>query len=63
MDKYQVGLLARSNNTLIEAMGMLAENQLRLSKGESIVYGHEAFCNLIERGGANENDIRTALTD
>jgi len=42
---------AQSTAAMIEAMGMQAENRLRLSLGQSIAYGDEAFSKLIDKYG------------
>ena len=38
---------SESTSALIRAMGMQAENQHRLSVGESIIYGQDAFEKLL----------------
>ena len=44
---------------LIEAMGMVAENQLRTSKGQSQAYGEESFFHLLEYYGIHSNTTLT----
>ncbi len=41
----------------IEAEGMKAENQYRVSGGESIAYGKEQFDSLIEKYGIHHNAV------
>ena len=42
---------------LIEAMGMMAENQQRIHRGESLAYTEESFSALIEKYGIHHNAI------
>lgn len=42
-----------------EIEGMKAENQHRLSNGGSILYGEDAFSNVIERYGLHHNALLT----
>lgn len=42
---------------LIEAMGMVAENQQRIHRGESLAYTEESFNKLIEKHGIHHNGI------
>ena len=44
---------------MIEAMGMQAENQDRLSKGETIAYNDEAFQKVVDNRGLHHNAILT----
>jgi len=50
MTNEQTGIypLTQSIWTLIRAMGMLAENQLRAARGEALPYGEEAFYSLLK---------------
>lgn len=41
----------------IEMQSMIAENQYRVSCGNSISYGEDAFLNLIEKYGIHHNGI------
>lgn len=41
----------------IRMQGMIAENDYRKSLGQSIAYGEEAFCNLIEEFGIHHNNF------
>ena len=52
-----------SQNTaaMIEAMGMQAENSNRLSKGETIAYGDEAFFKLIDKYGLDWHSVHNFL--
>ena len=43
--------------TMVEAMGMQAENQYRLSRGESIAYPEQAFIDLVNRNGCHHNGV------
>ena len=47
--------------TLVEAMGMHAENQHRLSRGETIAYDHAAFQKLIIDNGCHHNAVLTHM--
>lgn len=50
-------VISQSVSALIEAMGMTAENRHRLSVGNSVAYGEEAFQAVIERYGIQHNAI------
>lgn len=54
-------VISQSVAALIEAMGMHAENQHRLSLNESVAYGEEAFNSLIEASGIYHNNVVTIL--
>lgn len=41
----------------IEMQGMIAENQYRISNGESPAYGEDAFNSLIEKHGIHHNNF------
>lgn len=43
--------------TMVEAMGMQAENQHQLSLGNSILYGEKAFADLINKNGCHHNGV------
>jgi hypothetical protein len=43
--------------TLIEALGMFAENMQRNHQGMSIAYGEDAFRDLILRSGIHHNGV------
>lgn len=43
--------------TLVEAMGMQAENQQRIHRGESLAYTEQAFADLINRTGCHHNGV------
>ena len=43
--------------TMVEAMGMQAENQHRLSRGESIAYTEQAFVDLVNKNGCYHNAV------
>lgn len=43
--------------TLVEAMGMYAENQQCIHRGESLAYDQHAFEALIERNGCHSNSV------
>ena len=43
--------------TMVEAMGMQAENQHRLSRGESIAYTEQSFIDLVNRNGCHHNAV------
>lgn len=42
---------------MIRALGMHAENQYRLARGETIAYAEDAFEKLIEETGMHHNSI------
>lgn len=44
-------------SALIAAMGMQAENQQRLRRGESIAYDEKAFNNVITEFGLQHNQV------
>ncbi len=44
-------------STMVTAMGMQAENQMRLQRGESIAYPEKAFDNLINDNGCHHNGV------
>lgn len=46
---------------LIEAMGMQAKNQERLSEGKTIAYDDVAFINIVEDRGLHHNSLMTQL--
>ena len=48
---------ANATAALIEAMGMMANNQNRLAQGISIQYGQSDFQALIEKYGIHHNAI------
>lgn len=50
-------VIAQSHAAMIEAMGMVAENQHRTMNGMSIAYGAEAFQDLINRYGISHNAV------
>lgn len=41
--------------TMVEAMGMQAENQQRAAEGKSPAYGEKAFLDLLNRTGCYSN--------
>jgi hypothetical protein len=43
--------------TLVEAMGMHAENQQRIRRCESLAYGEKAFIDLINKNGCHHNGV------
>lgn len=43
--------------TMVEAMGMHAENQQRIIRGESIAYGEKQFDDLINKNGCHHNGV------
>lgn len=43
--------------TMVEAMGMQAENQHRLSRGESIAYTEQSFIDLVNKNGCYHNAV------
>ena len=46
---------------MIEAMGMLAENNLRLVSLRSLAYGEQAFAVLIDKYKIGHNDVISFL--
>lgn len=49
--------ITMANCTLVAAMGMQAENQARLQRGESIAYPEKAFNDLIDSNGCCHNGV------
>ena len=49
--------LTIATQTMIEAMGMQAENQQRIQRGESLAYVESDFQNLINRTGCHHNGV------
>lgn len=52
---------AQAACAMIEAMGMVAENQQRQHRGESMAYTEHAFNKLIEKYGIHHNAVCTVL--
>ena len=50
-------IVSQSASALIEAMGMVAENEQRKHRGESIAYPEAAFTALIDRYGIGHNAV------
>lgn len=46
-----------ATQTLVEAMGMAAENQHRIHRGESLAYIEKDFQDLINRNGCHHNGV------
>lgn len=44
-------------STMVTAMGMQAENQMRLQRSESIAYSEKAFDDLINKNGCCHNGV------
>jgi hypothetical protein len=44
-------------NTMVTAMGMMAENQQRIHRGESLAYTEENFQKLINDNGCHHNAV------
>ena len=44
-------------NTMVTAMGMHAENQQRIHRGESLAYMEEAFQKIINDNGCHHNGV------
>jgi len=44
-------------NTMVTAMGMAAENQQRIHRGESLAYTEKEFQDLIDRNGCHHNGV------
>lgn len=57
MESAAIGMLTAAD-ALIEAFGMVAENQHRLSCGHSVAYGDEAFSSLAGRVEAEIKRLR-----
>ena len=55
---YVIGMAAGG---LIEVMGMQAENQERLARGEVAAYDGKAFHTLMEERGLHHNALITSL--
>jgi hypothetical protein len=56
-------LTAMAAGGIIEALGMHALNQHRLSRGETIAYDSDAFYSLMEDRGLHHNAIMAFLRD
>ena len=56
---YTQGILLQAR---IELEGMIAENQIRRSLGQSLAYGEEKFLALIEKYGVHHNGLLNNLT-
>jgi hypothetical protein len=54
-------LFSQSVSAMIEAMGMVAENEQRKVCGQSMVYTEDSFQELILRSGVGCNDARKTL--
>lgn len=54
-------LISQAVAAMIEAMGMHAENQYRVGRGETIAYRDETFFGLIDKYGLHHNDAITTL--
>jgi len=52
-------IMAMAIGGLIEAMGMQAENQNRIARGEMIAYDDEAFQKVVDNRGLHHNSILT----
>lgn len=50
-------IVSQSVATMVEAMGMQAENQYRLSCGDQLAYDEGSFQNLLSRSGISHNDV------
>ncbi|MFA5543031.1 MAG: hypothetical protein WCY49_07095 [Anaerovoracaceae bacterium] len=57
---YVIGMAA---GALIEAYGMKAENDLRVTQGGSPAYGEKEFFALIEKWGVHHNALLSQLQD
>ena len=56
-DQDAAYIVSQSVCALIEAMGMTAENNQRIHRGQSMAYTEEAFTALIERYGIHHNSV------
>jgi hypothetical protein len=54
---------SQSACALIEAMGMISENQQRVHRGESMAYTESAFTELIDKYGIGPNGVMHTLRD
>jgi len=52
-------IMAMAIGGLIEAMGMQAENQNRIARGEMIAYDDEAFQKVVDNRDLHHNSILT----
>lgn len=50
-------VVAQSVYTLVEAMGMQAENQVRISQNCAPAYDEKAFVDLLNRSQIGHNDV------
>lgn len=56
-------VISQSVCAMIEAMGMAAFNQHRLSLGQSIGYDEDAFNKLIEKYGIHHNAVCSVMEE
>jgi hypothetical protein len=54
-------VISQSVCAMIEAMGMQAENQQRIHRGESVAYMEDSFNSLCEKYGIHHNAVCTVL--
>jgi len=63
MNNQQIYVLAMAVNTLVTAMGMMAENEQRRAKSQSLAYVEEAFQKLLENNCCTHNGILETLSN
>jgi hypothetical protein len=63
MNNQQIYVLAMSVNTLVSAMGMMAENEQRRAGLSSPAYVEKDFQKLLENNGCTHNGILGALSN
>jgi hypothetical protein len=56
-------VVSQAAAAIVEALGMAAENQRRLTMGESPAYGESDFFNLSTRCGLDHNSVVSMLKD
>jgi hypothetical protein len=60
-EEKAASIMAASSRALITALGMVAENQHRLSVGQSITYGEEAFDKIVDNWGISKDAVLEVL--
>jgi hypothetical protein len=60
MDDNNAYIISMAIGGLIEAMGMMSENMIRVSLDQTPAYDHQAFYELMEERGLHHNAILTA---
>lgn len=51
--------LSQTTCAILEAMGMVTENQRRTAQGEALAYGEKEFYALMDKYGLHHNNVIT----